>query len=34
VRIKTLHGEVDGQLEAQLDRIAAELLPQNALESA
>jgi flagellar assembly protein FliH len=32
VRIKTLHGEVDGQLDAQLDRIASELLPQAALE--
>jgi flagellar assembly protein FliH len=32
VRVKTLHGEVDAQLETQLDRIAAELMPQNAVE--
>jgi flagellar assembly protein FliH len=32
VRIKTLHGQVDGELETQLDRIAAELLPQNVVE--
>jgi flagellar assembly protein FliH len=32
VRIKTLHGEVNGELETQLDRIAAELMPQNVVE--
>jgi flagellar assembly protein FliH len=31
-RIRTLHGQIDGELETQLDRIAAELMPQNAVE--
>jgi flagellar assembly protein FliH len=33
VRIKTLHGEIDGQLETQLDNVAAQLLPHVAAES-